>query len=301
MTNDLVPFAPASNRELSTALMGIGERIEAAARANLEHVLEEDPTYTETEKEAMLIVESLRQVNGLDLAAVLLRAKYLKIIEERNLVARHPGGYTSMSQMAADQGMSISELSQTLDLVNVIFPYVEEHMGISAAQLFETIGKSNLRELVPVMKAIISGEAPITGSARASMEAILDDVAATMRAADIPLETDEAGNLTENGIAELRQRAVAQLLDQGATLTNRQLRAHVRPVRTPAIPFWAINSGEGERTVIASFTDAQWELFQRKMGQAADVFYYTPVNDTAVRQRDLLSIPEVRRIQELME
>ncbi len=89
----IINYQPAANLELSRSLVGIEEGIRRAAQANLETVLAADGGYSETEREAMLVIEELKQVNGLDLAAVLLRAKFLTVIETRNLIANHPGGY----------------------------------------------------------------------------------------------------------------------------------------------------------------------------------------------------------------
>jgi hypothetical protein len=287
----ILSYQPAQNRGLSTALVGLESQIEAAARANLQIVLDQDPSYSETEQQAMLVIEELRQVNGLDLTAVLLRAKYLHIIEQNNLIARHPAGYQSMQEMASKQGISISELSQTLDLANIVFPYVENTLHIPIAVLWEEIGKGNMRELVPVLKTIITGQPSPTGTVNASAERILEDVAIDLRNA--------GRDLTGADDAELRQRAVTQLLQDGALLTNRELRTRIRPERTPSINM-TIARVNGHRVIVAEASEEQVSLLMRRMGAYIDPHVYEVNEDPDLRQQQLMRIPEFRRISDLM-
>lgn len=46
--------------------------------------------FTEAEKEAMVTIEELKLINGMDLAAVLLRGKILRRIEEKKHVVISP-------------------------------------------------------------------------------------------------------------------------------------------------------------------------------------------------------------------
>jgi len=270
-------FQPASAPALAGALVGIRSNIEAAARANLNAVLQEGGDYTETEQQAMLMIEQLRQVNGLDLAAILLRAEYLNIIEANNLITRHPAGYASMREMARDQGISEAELSQTLDLANVIFPYARDTLGWNIAQMWEEIGKSNMRELVPVLKGIITGEPSNSATVNDSVERILDDVTITFRNSDQPELADDN--------AAVQQAAVEQLLEQGQLLTNRELRQHIRPERTPSVP--VVTFQEGDNVIItAELSPDQWEVFMRRMGQYADPMPMFLHPDMEQRMRD---------------
>jgi hypothetical protein len=285
-------YAPAQSPVLAGALVDLERSIEAAAQANLEAVLAEDDSYTETERQAMLVVEELRQVNGLDLAAVLLRAKYLRMIERGNLVTSHPAGYTSLQEMARDQGISLAELSQTLDLANIVFPYVQTQLGIHVAQLWEQIGKSNFRELVPVLKTIITGEDSGAASVRASAERIMDDVAATL--------TATGRELTEADDPEIRMRAVEQLLQDGANLTNRELRTRIRPERTPSIEATVVGQN-GSRVVVMEVDEDQWLLLQRRMGQYIDPMPWNMPQDPHQRQIEAVRIPQLRTLLRLLE
>ena len=131
---------------------------------------------------AMTAVEAFRQVSGLDLTAVLLRAHYLMEIQRQNLLANHPGQYSSLAEMASDNGCSVSDLHSTLDMVNILFPFFANDLGLDIYDLWSRLGKSKIKELLPVLKALITGEDPDTASTRNAVAAILEDQYATMRA-----------------------------------------------------------------------------------------------------------------------
>ena len=282
-------FAPATNTDMTIALTGLKDSLARAAQANYDAIAGEDD-YTETETMAMLKIEELRLVNGLDLAAVLLRAEYLREIENNNLITRHPAGYASLGDMARDQGISLAELSQTLDLANVIFPYVRDTLGIAIPQLWEEIGKSNMRELVPVLKRIITGEDAGAATVNTAAEIFLEDVTATFAAAG-----DERADDTD----AVAQEAVEQLLLHGANLTNRRLRQQIRPERTPIIPVTTIT--DDENVIILAALDAdQWTMFMRRMGASVDPLPFVAPRDIAQRQREALQIPVIRKIVEII-
>lgn len=280
-------FAPATNNEMTVALTGLKASLATAAQANYDAL--GDDTYTETERMAMLKIEELRLVNGLDLAAVLLRAEFLQEIENNNLITRHPAGYTTLGEMAQDQGISLAELSQTLDLANHIFPYVQETLGIGIPQLWEEIGKSNMRELVPVLKRIITGE-EARGTVEDAAVLFLEDVTATFAAADDLRAEDEDA---------VAQEAVEQLLLHGATLTNRRLRQQIRPERTPIIPVTTITDND-DVIILAQMDADQWTMFMRKMGTSVDPLPFVAPRNIAARQREALQIPVLRRIVDIV-
>jgi len=285
----IMEYQPAGNNELAAALTGLEEQIEDAAIANMNVILANDNSYTETERQSMVMVEKLRLVNGLDLAAVLLRAKYINEIEHSNAVTNHPGDYANLQDLARDQGISAAELSQTLDLVNIIFPYVSETLGMPIYQLWEQIGKSNFRELTPVLKSVITGEDSLTESVRNSVSRILDDVAATATV---------AGQFLDDG--ELRRHATEQLLDDGVNLTNRELRRHIRPERTQ--PFDAsLIQHNGTVIFVAEVDDDQLRNMQRRMGAYMEERLVSLPDNVEARQVEVARIPEVRSLLRLLE
>jgi hypothetical protein len=285
----IIQYQPASSPVLSSALTSLEQSLQAAARANVEAVLAASPDndYTVTEIEAMTLIEQLKQVNGLDLAAVLLRGKYLRQIEASNAIANHPGGYTNLQEMARDQGISVAELSQTLALVNIVFPYVTETLGMNVYTLWEQIGKSNFRELVPALVSIITGEDSNSASVRGSVAAITAEV----------LEDAGVEEMPED---ELRQRTVDQLLTDGAHLTNRQLRERIRPERTQVIEATLIGHN-GTRVLVCSLDEDQILNLQRRMGGAMRQVNVTLPENPRQRQLEAARIPQIRQLLHLLE
>jgi hypothetical protein len=156
--------------------------------------------------------------------------------------------------------------------------------------LWERVGKSKLRELVPVLKAIITNQESATASVRNSVDRILDDVAASMAA-----EGQEP-----NDEEEIRRRAVDQLIHDGAHLTNRQLRERIRPERIPPIQFDIIHHN-GTRMVIAQVNEDQSALLERKMGASIETRNVSLPTDPDLRIQEAYRIPLLRRLLNLVQ
>jgi hypothetical protein len=288
MDNHLVPYRASTSMTVSTALDTLEARLYEAAQAN---VAQAGEGFTQLELHSMTIIEELKLINSMDLAAVLLRGRLLREIEDNALWANHPGAYQTMEEMARDQGISLSELSNVRDLYNVIFPYMEETLQVSVAQLWEQIGKSNFRELIPVMKGIITGQRPHSATAAASIERILDDTAATAQAAGLSIEP-----------ADLRRMAVDTLLSDAGSMTNTQLRGRIRPERTPAINPAVLRHRDGDRMVLMSLSDDQWILLQRKLGSyMEDTQVLDLPEDAIARRREVSRLELVRRVMGMMD
>ena len=257
--NTLARFQPSQNNDLSTSLMGIEAALASAAHANVVTAVGDTAGYTQMEMRSMETIEQLKLVNGMDLAAMLMRGKLLKDIEDNALYTFHPNGYGTLKEMAKEQGISLSELSNVRDLCFVIFPYMEDVLGMNVALTFENIGKSNMRELVPVIKALITGE-DTRGTVHVAVERILNDTAATAQA-----EALANGNEDEIPVEEIRRQAVENVLTAGEQMTNQELRRHVRRERTPGIDTTIINAGN-RRFIMAELDEDQFTMFQRRMG-----------------------------------
>jgi len=246
--NAIVEFQPAQNQDLARTFGGIRGAIEMAAQANVDAVIAESGSqFANIEIEALVAVEALKQVNGLDLTAVLLRAHYIRTIQERNLLANHPAEYTSIDHMARDNGMSSTDLFVTLDMVNVIFPFIQDELGIPVPLFWNNLGKSKIKEMLPVLKAIITGEEHSRASTREAVERFVDDVTEIERTADPEvfdrLEDDELPEEERTVIEQqlhqrIRRAAAERLVEQGELAPNvRELRATLRPNPTEALDF----------------------------------------------------------------
>lgn len=278
--SDLTPYQPATNNALAQSIVGIEASLEEAARANVQVAVDEHGGFTALEVTAMQKIEELRLINGLDLYAIMARGKRLREIEELGLIGIHPAGYADLAEMAQDQGISVSEMSQTRDLYNTIFPYINDTLGRDIPEIFERVGKSNFREMTPVLKSLILDEEAASASARASVERVLEQVQED--AGDIELEDDD-----------LRQRAVGHLIDQGALLTNRELRAQLRPERTPNAGATVIQH-DGQRMILIHCADHdQYEMVQRRINSTVDAL--------VLDEDSVFTTPELRTLQEWLE
>jgi hypothetical protein len=283
--SDIVVYQPSANTQLSTALLGIEASLENAAKANVANIGE---GFTQAEKHAMTVVEELKLINGMDLAAMLLRGKLIKQIEDEALYSIHPGRYGSMEELARDQGIGPSELSNVRDLCFTIFPYMEQRLGISIAQVWEQIGKSNFRELVPVLKVLINGDGGASASVRNSVERILDDVVITAHASG-QNPSDE----------EMRSQAVQNLLEAGATMTNRDLRQTIRPEHTASLEPVIFNRN-GTKLLLVKVSDDQWQMLQHRLQGYMDPIFRDLPNDRGAAQIEMFRVPIVREFTGFM-
>ena len=273
----------AQNRALSSSLMGLRAQFRAAAEIDLADVLSQDGSYTEMERHAMLTIQELKLVNTMDLAAVYLRGQLIHEIELGALWTIHPEHYPTRNAMAQAQGISPSELSDIMALVDIIFPYLENTLSISVPVIWEQIGKSNFRDMVPTLRALITGERPESQNVANGIEGLLNDVAATAFASGQTL-TDE----------QTREQAINNLIQIGGQATNRELRQNVlRPTRTPAFRADVVRIGT-RKYILASVTDDQLQSFQRKMGGGVDLSSIEFPEDRAARLADMRRYPFIR-------
>lgn len=282
--------APSTSLAIAQSFASLDDGIKEAAAANVRAFIEQSgQSFTATEIEAMTIVEELKTINGIDLAALLMRASRVRKIISENMMTRHPAGYQTLDELARDNGMSSSELSNVLDLADVIFPFLNE-MGFNIPLLWEEIGKSKFRELTPILKSLITGEPSNTTSVNQSIEVLRSEV----------LQTAEASNIQMND-EQIRNAIVTDLVENGRTLTNAELRRTIRPTRTPVIQGSAIQT-DGRRIVMLDISEEQWEMFLRRMTRdfepmVIDADQYEPT----IRQNVLSRIPELRKLITLME
>lgn len=274
--------------------MGIETALAAAAHRNVATAIGDAADYTLLEMRSMETIEELKLVNGMDLAAILLRGKLLRQIETEALWSYHPNQYSTLEAMAREQGISLSELSNVRDLCFTLFPYMEETLGMNVALTFENIGKSNMRELVPVLKAMITGE-DARGSVQTSVERFLGDAAAT-EASAAAAENRAADTTPEN----LRRLAVENLLTAGEQMTNADVRRHIRQGHTPGIATTVVRSN-GRRIIVLSADDDQYLMFQRKMGSYMEPIEFSLPEDQRSRRTEAARIPAFRDISRLME
>ncbi len=286
--NAIVTFQPSENRGLSTTLLGLESQLENAARQNLDEVLRTQGTelqaFTDLEIMAMVETEKLRLVNGMDLATVMIRGKIIANIEARALHTVHPNGFADLSALARSVGISVSELSDIRTMTQIIFPWIEENIG-PVATVWDALGKTNFRSLVPYLKACITGEPPDTASARNNYERILDTTA-------IEMQVDGEDPATD---AEIRARAAHNLIRTAGEESTRGLQEHIRDGNpTPALnPVIVIV--DDRRYMLSEVDEDQLLVARRKLGRhmAEPVTVELPADNRA-RAREAARIPLLR-------
>jgi hypothetical protein len=287
-TTQLAVRQVSSSLTLNNALAGLRHTIEAAAREALEAQIDL-ADLTQSELTAAVKVQALKMVNGLDLTAVFVRYELLREIRDRSLFSIHPEGYNTLEQMAKAQGISSSELSNIIDLCEVVFPYVTERLEMHVGELWEEIGKSKMREIVPILKSLITGENSTSPEVRATVQQMLENVAA---GAEVRGE-----NLTA---AEARRQAVEQVIEHGRHLTNRQLRRQLRPDGTPPITPSVLQL-EDRRFVIMSLDEDQWIMLNRLLSDRLEPTVLALPRDPIQRQREAFRLPELRALLDLIQ
>jgi hypothetical protein len=243
--------------------------------------------FSAVEIRSLLYTEMLSLSKGLGFAELMVQGRILQTMERESLHSVHPGGYTTLEELAQDQGISISDLSQIRDLTGTIFPWVKDKLKREPESLWTDIGKSKLRELVPILKRTISGEVA-RGTVESSYQAVANDVVATFRSShpDRPVPEGDA----------LKKLVVSQLLESGASMTNANLRQTIRPDRTPSLEPVIIRRftnghADSKLFVVLEVTDDQMTMLERRLHG-----HWDPVRTSASSERDVKSIRLIRQM-----
>lgn len=270
--------------ETGAMLQRMDDAITTKAAANLETALAEyGDAFSAPERRAMLLAEEVKLTGDFDLAQILLRGKRLKQIRDEALFSVHPEGYTSLETMAKDMGISASELSNIEVLYNEIFPWLSQR-GANLVLLWEEIGKSNFREIIPYLRSLISGEPSNSDSVNDRVNEIIREIN----------ELNPGTTIEEATLA-----AVDTVLDAGRH-TTRELRAQLRPTRTPAINASMIKDADSNYILVARMTEDQRIMLSRLLRSNIDEIVYELPGDENVRRQTVASIAEVRQLLNLV-
>lgn len=261
MIQSAISLQASSNGLMANYLSQFEIQSERAANQNLNTALESlninRNAYTQPELRAMIKLEQLKLIGDLGFAEVLLRGKLIKEIEDEGLWSVHPNRYASMKEAAKDQGISLSEYSNIRNLYNIVFPYLSGKLGLNLAEIWEEVGKSNFRELCPYLVRAITGEPSSSRHVESAYSALREDLEASNSASGITM-TEE----------ELRRAGVEQLMEAGH-LTNRQLRARIRPERPRSFTVHVvdtIHNGTPKKVLVSLVDDEQYAVIQRRLG-----------------------------------
>jgi hypothetical protein len=172
--------------------------------------------YTGPEIYALTLVEMLKLSNQQDLVTIIVKGKILLELEKGDLYSAIPGGYTSPEQaVQVLTGLSATQQSNFKNLVRYVFPYVEDELGQSVIEWWETLDKSNVYEALPYWRAIITGKP----SKSAKVNQVLERIEATM----IDTEPDD------------HKKQLFAAITEAASGTNEEMRKILRNEHTPII------------------------------------------------------------------
>jgi len=124
------------------------------------------------------------------------------------------------------------------------------------------------------------------------VERILNDAAASLQA--VSQVTSE--ELTDERI---RISAVEELLSAGEQLPTRELRARIRPERTPTIEMDSYIDRDGSRLIIAELSQEQWSLIQNRIGAHIDNVTIEIPESSALRPLSFSTRPLVRKFNSI--
>jgi hypothetical protein len=291
--NALVQIADANVSTLDETMDNLWESLQKTAAANIQGEASGEgvdlQAFTAVELRALLFTEMLNLSKGLGFAELVVQGRILDTMERESLHSVHPGGYTTLDELAQDQGISISELSQIKDLTQTIFPWVKDKLNMEPEYLWSEVGKSKLRELVPLLKRTITAEVA-RGTVENSYNAVANDVAATYLTAN-PGEDAPDGE-------ELQVLVAEQLIEHGVNLTNANLRQTIRPDRTPSLEPVIVRRftngmAESQIYVLMQISDDQMTMLERRLHG-----HWDPVRTTASNRGDVESIRMVRQLLE---
>jgi hypothetical protein len=248
------------NSGLATSLGGIEAALLRAAHENVALELGANHDYGALEVQSIEIIEALKLTHGLDLTAVILRGRLIHQFEEGGFAGVYPGESTDLKVIARLNGISLTDLSNTRTMYDIVFPWIEENLpGTTVAELWGKVGKSGMVELLPVLRALITGEETGSETVSSSVTMLLNDAFLSATAAGT-LPEDEAEQITF-----LRSNSINRLLDLGAELPVREVRRIIRPTHTPDIATIVLASGATKYAVM-KLTEDQATMLQRMMG-----------------------------------
>jgi hypothetical protein len=197
--------------------------------------------FTRPEVLAMTEFEKLRLLGDYDLLGVMLKGESITKIEKMELHNVLPASYTSPYEaIEIEVGLSRSEQSNIKDINNHIIPYVKERENVSIAEFWQT-KKSNLREIVPYLKAMITSEKSAIDSVNEGVDRFVEEV----KDVDPTVDDEEATEV-----------AIDNLIDTAKNETNKGLRSILRPNDIPPIPAIVFRNGV-EIYIVGKATEEQ--------------------------------------------
>lgn len=247
-------------------LINAESQIEEIAKKNLEEPFKTN-AYTGPQKMAMLMFEKLRLTSGIELATMLLRGKFLDVIEKRHLYSEMPGTEGSDMEAAIEEYANLSRTQQSVisNLYKIVFPFVQDELGRNIEEFWESSKKSNLYDALPYLRMVITGEPSKSKAVVATIE-------------KLNREFERAGFKD----FALRRRAIVEhILDQ-TTLTNDEMTKSLQSIEEELFQAIVLHRN-GTSYLIMKLDHDQLNRIQKKLQNKADWTFINLVQEQAIR------------------
>jgi len=235
--------------QTNTDLYSYVEALEKRLKTEAKERLPDLENYTGPERMSMIIFEAISLTGDLDLAITMVRGKLLSEASNKNLHLHHPSGYNTLKEAAKAHGISESEASNFKAWWETLFPELIT-MGYQIQDVWEQVGKSNMREATPLLMSICTGEESPSERVQEAVRRIYDDIDLTEQSTGTPM--------SEEG----KKSVAISMVIQAASGTNRDLRQTFSP--TPPIHIALLNKNS-KRYMIAEVSEDQISLINRLM------------------------------------
>lgn len=308
--NPAIPTLPETLRTLEDSIK------RQAALDIIESISE--TTLTATQIRSVFFGAMLKRTTTLDYAYFEMLFYLLKTIRDEALAQIHPANYTDVSgtedksflRMAeAEAGIAPSVASDVMVLGEIIMPYIDEELGIGRAAIWHNIQKTNLRNMIPVLRVMIN-QVRETGDDRRPNNRILENAAEVQARWMADQENiDIAPNNTHlREMTPEQQQVYLERVAQNRLQINRRLEHMNANERVRGAVEWLINHGETMPTrefaqLVGNRNDDPFDAFVVRNGaiyhMAATLTEEQWANVQRV-MRNRMNYQETESIQELL-
>ena len=264
----IAPLASALTTENPTRGVMVGARAQLRQQAEMEIVqsfgAETIRQFNTDQRDALVLQRMLEIIaNRAHIRLLTLEGDIISEIEQRRLWETHPSGYDSADQMIADAGISPSERSDMAAITGTIFPYLQE-IGIDPYSLYEEVGKTRMRRVTHILRAIIDSNHDGTRRVQEAVQRILDEEVAEVERSMPDIEWTD----------EMRKEEAVRWIVMQATLhpANALPRIVYHGAEIDAITIFARMDAHGIR-IVADVDEDQLQLMRRKLGDAVEITF----------------------------
>lgn len=159
-------------QEMKQALWLVG----AAAKEQAERAADEIKDTLNTcnspalARQAFVLAYRLQQQTEVEeFAQFYAKAQLVAELHTGDIWREHPSSPATFNELMQSVGCSISEASDMLAWMNVIFPYFKDTMGLTEHQVWLTLGKAKIRRMTPMLRGLITGDST-SNRVRAAMD-----------------------------------------------------------------------------------------------------------------------------------